>query len=419
MIDSTKLQEWLWRIQSSGPYQHIEKKISNNDKAKDQLRHGQDLYNNGLYEDAYAKLQAIRIEDFFSDKWKLEVYCLAGDCALELKKYELAKEEYTRVIKIINQKVIRQKVARKGLFDDLSNNERRLYIGALYNRATCWHSLHNDREARKDWFLVKEWANVEKTSKGVGIKEEAKKYFENYEKTWLKFLNYDYSERKLLMPVAKYTTVAMSIVNVVQIVNLPTQITFFRGNLDDCQLYIGHPLLPHLYIPFDNYQFILIKEQLEELCLIAQSLGATDIAIDFTNIQSKDADMKAETNDCKKRQQLKDKLQQSIRRHQTFTPTKTPSLPEDLVWYNHEPSWQILYQQRMSGILTHTEHIETHKTQLVNNDELAQIKEDLKTQTISVGMKWEGSEKSKYEIQEDTILNVTITFAPLEQLPTK
>ncbi|MBR6111052.1 MAG: hypothetical protein U0K71_08415 [Paludibacteraceae bacterium] len=47
---------------------------------------------------------------------------------------------------------------------------------------------------------------------------------------------------------------------------------------------------------------------------------------------------------------------------QTFTPSNKPFVPENMVWYDDEPSWQRLVSQRLSGGLTsHEERIETKK----------------------------------------------------------
>ena len=92
-------------------------------------------------------------------------------------------------------------------------------------------------------------------------------------------------------------------------------------------------------------------------------------------------------------------------------------LPEGLVWYQNEPSWQRLYNQRMQGaLLEHEERIETKKSQVVENSELKQISAEVKWLFVQANGNWEQSMEEKFEAHDNAILSIHVKFAPLESL---
>ena len=249
------------------------------------------------------------------------------------------------------------------------------------------------------------------------------------------FLAMPYRERKVLMPVKQYTDLEQEVVKVISIDNLPKDIVFPFGHPIANQLYIGHPLLAHKYIPFENYQLELVEDKVREFCSIAQSLGATEISIECLNSSASDssyngtknasgkvnykvADVSGSYNEDSSSRLIED-LDRSISLHQTFSPKTAPVLPENLVWYNNEPSWQRLYTQRMNGsLLTHQERIESRKSQMVESNEMKQIKGEVETLFFHGRCKMSKKEKKKYQIHihENAVLAINITFAPIDQL---
>ena len=247
-----------------------------------------------------------------------------------------------------------------------------------------------------------------------------------------KFLEYPYNKRKILYVVRQYTNLEQEVINVIGIDNMPEGIVFPMGHPIVNQLYIGHPLLPHKYIPFENYQLELIEDKVREFCTIVQALGATEIDIECLNNNSGDYSINGKRNiegnlghkvgdasgsyNNEYSKKLIEELNHSIKLHQTFIPSTAPHLPEDLVWYNNEPSWQRLYKQRMTGsLLTHEERIETRKSQMVENNELSEIKGEIKTLFASAGGAWNKNEEAKYQIQENAVLAINVKFAPMSQ----
>lgn len=247
-----------------------------------------------------------------------------------------------------------------------------------------------------------------------------------------KFFERPYNQRKILLPVKQYTDLTQETLNVISVDNLP-EIDFPIGHPVANQLYIGHPYLPHKYLPFENYQLELIEDKVREFCSLAQKLGATEITIECLNTSSSDGTVSGNMSGNASGQHkvvegnvsgrleysrhLIEELTHSINMHQTFTPTQAPILPEGMVWYANEPSWQRLYAQRMEGsLLTHEERIETRKSQMVESSEMKEIKGELKSLFASAGLEWSKTEEAKYQMQENAILSIKVKFAPMKQL---
>lgn len=265
------------------------------------------------------------------------------------------------------------------------------------------------------------------------IKDEAIEDFQiNEEKYKEEFLTFPYNERKVLMPVKNYVNLNQEHIAVIDIKNLPA-ICFPMGHPIANQLYVGHPLIPSKYIPFENYQLELVEDRVREFCMLVQSLGATDISIECLNSASADQSNNSKQNmsgsvdtwiyDGKASLQtdvsrhMIDELSRSISLHQTFEPHNKPTLPEGMVWYANEPSWQRLVSQRLSGHLTsHEERIETKKSQMVEGRELLDIKAEVRILYADMNMAMDKTEESKFTQQENAVLSIKVKFAPINQL---
>lgn len=112
------------------------------------------------------------------------------------------------------------------------------------------------------------------------------------------FLNDDYNKRKFLFTVSNDKQIPGCYDkedNVQWIFSLgliPDYINFPVGHPQPNTLYIGHPLKPGVYIPFENATEQLFMEKVRELCYLAQCLGAVEIkfkrikGLDVSNSES-------------------------------------------------------------------------------------------------------------------------------------
>lgn len=266
------------------------------------------------------------------------------------------------------------------------------------------------------------------------IKDDAVKNFSKIDEEYRnEFFTLPYNERKVIMPVRQYVNLYQECVAVIDIQNMPA-ISFPMGHPIANQLYVGHPLIPSKYIPFENYQLELVEDKVREFCVLAQNLGATEISIECLNSASTDQNNNsqlnassgvhrkyiAEANGTIQKdgtRHMIDELSRSINLHQTFVPHNKPTIPEGMVWYDNEPSWQRLVSQRLNGNLTsHEERIETKKSQMVEGRELLDIKAEIKTLFADMDMTMDKTEESKFTQQENAVLSIKVKFAPISQL---
>jgi len=105
--------------------------------------------------------------------------------------------------------------------------------------------------ARKDCLDVMRYASDQEWN-GERCKQIATNKFNSFDENYIShFLSLPYNERKVLMPVKEYVDLHQDRVSVIRMDNLPA-IKFPMGHPIANQLYVGHPLIPSKYIPFEN-----------------------------------------------------------------------------------------------------------------------------------------------------------------------
>lgn len=343
------------------------------------------------------------------------------------------------IAKLYNQKG--QYIKAIQLLEDDFNSlpEENLYWRSQlkYTKYSLYESNNDLYKARKDCLYVVKNAPSDLTNEDdISILEDSMQDFRRYEDSYIQhFLEQPYNERKLIVPVQSYSDLSQKKLAVVDINNLPA-INFPMGHPVVNQLYVGHPYVPSKYVPFENYELELIEDKIREFSQIMQYLGATEINIESVNSSSNNKDVKIDqklsggvehklvsvsgNGERYITNKLLEDISQHINLHQKFSPKSLPVLPENLVWYENEPSWQRLYSQRMQGaLLEHEERIETKKSQVVENSELKQISAEVKWLFVQANGNWEQSMEDKFEAHENAILSIHVKFAPLESLGKK
>lgn len=318
-----------------------------------------------------------------------------------------------------------------------------------------YEKLGDNLNARKEYAIA--ISNAQDVSAKVRLEKDFKRTEETFVKT---FLNEDYQKRKFIMPVdnAQVLEPSAGHINILDIKKIPN-IEFRDGSPVVNQLYIGHPYIDKEYIPFEDSQFEILRERVGEFFELMQALGATKVDVKSVVINKHEYSIESDTetgrnvsaNPAKvvsklgmlpatvsnyllkilpndkvkagatyKKQENKSTTEVSLRElkiNQVFHPTKKPFLPEGLIWYKHEPSWQQLYRQRLRGdLLQHTERISTKNNNLIQDSEISQIAKELGIILAGTDIKVEKPIKQKMEIQEDVELVIDVKFAPLDSL---
>lgn len=267
----------------------------------------------------------------------------------------------------------------------------------------------------------------------VSSRQEANLEFNKLDNQYTKlFLTIPYKDRKVLLVTDSYVDLSQHHFVTLHIDSDLSSLTFPTGHPKVNEVYIAHPRTTSRYMPIESYQLELIEDRVREFCELAQGLGATEINIECLNSNSNDSTNSGNRNlsggasrvssihasgHDEYSRRLIEEISRSISLHQTFQPHKTPALPNNLMWYNGERSWQQLYRQRMEGsLLTHEERIETKKSQVVDNREMKEIKGELETLFANMDIAFDKTEEAKFEQQENAVLAISVKFAPLSQL---
>lgn len=292
----------------------------------------------------------------------------------------------------------------------------------LKARRDCLHILQN---GDNEWTIPLGFSNDDVHNMLDIVRKDIKKIEAECVKC---FPRIPYKERKLLCVVKDYPKADIEHIYVVKKDFLP-ELQFGLEGASTNQLYVGNPYVPNIYIPFERYQQELIEEKLRELCEVAQCLGATKITIEAVNSSSTEKTRDQERNigggveikgyglDASQRKEsssrLLEEISKSINIYQEFSPNRPPFLPDNLLFYPMEPSWQRLYNQRMMGQIVHDVRMETSKNQVVGNSELNEIKGEFIAIVASANGSWSKRTEECFTQQENAILSIKIEFAPL------
>ena len=249
------------------------------------------------------------------------------------------------------------------------------------------------------------------------------------------------------------------------LINNSNHIKFEPNHPKSKELYIAHPFMQDYYLDKNNYENSLFISQVMEFNHIFQALGATMIklvhlkgVIDTVSLiesSSKeslvklgidaDVNVKVQSYSAKldnktekatqnnKTRNSKSNQDKSVLSIQTFSPKNKPYLPENLIWYSHNPMMPALVKQRFTGEILHCEiEISTRDYNSLSERELAIIDESHnmlvsgKYKNPIIGFRASNNLNTKrndrrYSESDSTSEKVTqwkliVDFAPLESL---
>lgn len=300
-----------------------------------------------------------------------------------------------------------------------------------------WYRLTDSLFQARNLALMVSQNATDETLDDKLLKDVALEDFNDYDKQYAElFTQFDYKDRKAIYVAPNYTDLSQQHVDVFTRYRLPKEIAqnLPVGHPVENQVYVGHPYLPDLYLPIETYQFAFVEDRVREFCEIAQALGATEITVEALNTShmSKNGSNRRNvsgggsygdnsangTYENDREYSSVEEKYQALDFHQEYYPREQPHLPEKMVWYQHEPRWQRLYNQRLKGILTHEERIETRSSQVVSGNELTDIKAEVKS-LFEMNGEWTETMEEKFTQEENAILSIKVKFAPLSELTGK
>ena len=132
-----------------------------------------------------------------------------------------------------------------------------------------------------------------------------------------------------------------------------SEISFPVGHplIDYC--YVGHPILLNRYYPIASFHNVLFEEKVNEIVTIIASLGAkrlkvksvqgykTSESISFS-VSEPQSGSKVGAEAGHNREAQREGVFE-----ETYSPVGQPKIPDGLVWFKSEPSWQALAARRL------------------------------------------------------------------------
>lgn len=213
---------------------------------------------------------------------------------------------------------------------------------------------------------------------------------------------------------------------------LPETIHFPMGHPQEHVLYIKHPFIDDYYIPYETSEFELFKDKMDELRRVLQAMGATRITISDTKNLENSTNRKSHTNidtninakinslkgnaDLTRDESSYESLLNEYGTESTYGPTKKPYIPDGLVWYPNESSWQRLFEERKDGLLHHKLRISSKSSSSLTKIQEQKLKADFKALILHIDASLEHEATETFEQNASATWELEIDFAPLEQL---
>jgi hypothetical protein len=172
-------------------------------------------------------------------------------------------------------------------------------------------------------------------------------------------------------------------------------------------VYVGHPLVPRVYVTVASFHRYLFEDKFNELLTLLYSLGARQLEIHHvrgysTAVHGKDGISLPGVSDLEVTASSSRQFSQSSEGHLTaqFSPIGEPRIPQSLVWLSYEQTWKNLAEARL------THGLKEIDVELQYNDDYG-INKELTIKLIKLGLSLGGS----FEGHEHTTWKLKATFS--------
>lgn len=198
-------------------------------------------------------------------------------------------------------------------------------------------------------------------------------------------------------------------------------------------LYMAHPVKTEQYYPMKGVEETLFMEKVREFCWFVQCLGATRVSFHSNkglsvsqgmgstmNVEAqvgiKSVNLGGGYGNTMKRDDAFT-FNQQVELVQNFAPKKKAYCPDDLIWLDSDPAWQMLLKQRLEGgIMEYTYKISSSETCQMSTNEMESVKANFEYMMVKANGSYDASTDKTFSSNEETEWSIHVEFAPLEEL---
>lgn len=220
---------------------------------------------------------------------------------------------------------------------------------------------------------------------------------------------------------------------VLPIGNLPTEMDFV-GAPKEQTLYVCHPYKPNLYIPYDRYDVELFRDELEEFCWIMDCLGAK--RIEFSDGKSESQSDMSEKSDAvhlggqykgiggqvgassESQSGLDIQTKELLMKGKTYdrSLTRSPYVPKDTVWLQHNQEWQRCCSSRLDGRLRECSlTLSTASSAAISESTRKKLEVEVDAMVVGVSGGIETSSASSNRNENTYIRKCHVEFYPMSE----
>jgi len=190
--------------------------------------------------------------------------------------------------------------------------------------------------------------------------------------------------------------------------------------------YICHPLRQNKYFSLDDFHDKVFGDKQSELVYLLQSIGADSIQVEAvkdtvennssSNIRTSGMEdetlvgISADHSDEQKTDQHR-QFRQSGKWDIELQRIKSPYIPNDLVWYNYEPTWQRIAQSALNGNYKKvTLELRYQEDFSINAKRIKQLEAGFVFFSQKEGIKWSSETEERLQQRKRTTWKFTANF---------
>lgn len=250
------------------------------------------------------------------------------------------------------------------------------------------------------------------------------------------FLNIPRSNRRFLVVDNSFCYLPDSFV-VLPHDRLPHGLSFPQGHPHVQELYVLHPYKPNQYIPYNEYQYSLFRDEVKEFLWIMECLGAKSVSFHETQAEESNVDKEysATTSGGGEYKGIGGNVSYERGKHNSeynkltnelmeikeyaLTPNTPPYIPEDVVWYQHRQDWHRNIESRRTGRLMKASfRLSTSSITKTSTQERKKIEADLNVLLVKANGAHAQEEKISLCSEESHTWAVDVEFYPLTEYVT-